>query len=142
MDPATNATRTVYDDLGWVVVKKEDGTSLSPEKLFPNRNQKLRVMLGVQSGQHSGGDGCIQRYWIATAYPGLAGAGVRYLSPGEIRNTSLCTTAAGSGVNAPDHKPQSRYGPAAAPGANGVQGQRGDCKGQIRVTDLGEEPKR
>ena len=41
--------------------------------------------------------------------------------------TKLCTSGAGTGVNDASHKPQPRYGDAAA--------GRGNCRDQIRVSD-------
>ena len=56
--------------------------------------------------QHSGNDQCIMRYFFANAYQSLANSSNYYLSAAGTENvgTSLCTSAAGTGVNA--SKPQ------------------------------------
>lgn len=83
---------------------------------------------GVEHGEGSGCDTCVMRYGMAECYPSLTDPKVRYVV--MERNTpgsTLCTSPAGTGINATGHKPQSRYG-AAAPG-------RGNCAGQICVND-------
>jgi len=125
-----------------IAVMREDGSAVSAGQLpIPDY-----MSIGVPHGQHSGADECLMRYWIAQAYPSQADPGVRYLSPGEIRGSILDNTSAGTGVNAspPEHEPQSRYGEAATPanGGRGVKDKRGNCKQQLRVNDLGPEPKR
>jgi hypothetical protein len=79
--------------------------------------------------QHSGNDQCIMRYFFANAYQSLANSANYYLSAAGTENvgTSLCTSPAGTGVNATSHKPQSRYGNAAA--------GRGSCANWVCVND-------
>ena len=79
--------------------------------------------------QHSGNDQCIMRYFFANAYQSLANSSNYYLSAAGTENvgTSLCTSAAGTGVNASSHKPQSRYGNAAS--------GRGACTSWVCVND-------
>lgn len=75
------------------------------------------------------------RYHLAKSYIGRGQPGVRIAEYKEpIGGTCLCSAAAGTGVNAPDHFPQSRYGAAAA--------GRGNCLHQIHVNDAVEAPGR
>ncbi len=93
--------------------------------------------LGRDNGQHSGAECCVMRYHNSKAYVLRAGAGpgVRYSRFVEpIGATCLCTSAAGSGVNAESHQPQSRYGPTLA--------GRGNCLHQLHVTDAIPAPSR
>jgi hypothetical protein len=88
----------------------------------------LRVWLGEKHGQHSGNEDCVMRYQCAKGYPGVFD--VRYLLriEGEIVGQKLCIDREGTGVNAPDRKPQPRYGNADA--------DRGACIDKICVNDL------
>jgi hypothetical protein len=96
--------------------------------------------IGVEHGQHSGDEQCPMRYQFAELYPakrlgvGPQGFGARqaetyYLVPqnSEEYGSIICTAPTGTGVNALSHKPQSRYGDAAA--------RRGNCLAQMCVND-------
>lgn len=127
-----------------ITLKREDGTVIKPRDLFPptttNRHGYERVFLGVPHGQHSGDEDCLMRYDCSWGYVSKADPNVRYLAD-ESTGMGLCVGTAGTGVNSPSHRPQSRYDSAASPGGN-IRMQRGKCKFQFRVNDLGEEPKR
>jgi hypothetical protein len=130
---------------GAITVKTEDGTAVDLAAMFPNpTNQTMRVWLGVEHGQHSGHEDCLMRYDCSFAYKSMADIAVRYLSNGERTGVGLCRATAGTGVNVAGRNPQSRYGSAAtaANGGPNVQADRGKCKTQLRVNDLGEEPHR
>lgn len=132
---------------GPITVKWEDGLPCTAASLFPNpasNNVLEDLQLGVPHGQHSGHADCLMRYWVAWGYPSLTDPSVRYLSPGEVRGVILCNTTAGTGINAADHKPQSRYRTAATPANGGawVKDDRGKCKDQLRVNDRDQEPER
>lgn len=89
-----------------------------------------KVALGVRQGQHSGCEDCVMRYDCAKGY--VVGD-LRYCTlfyGAEPVGQGYCVSPAGTGVNAPDHRPQCRYGDA-APG-------RGDCTSQLCVNDAYE----
>jgi hypothetical protein len=127
-----------------ITVKREDGTVVAAGGIFGGRRPEGFVSLGMPQGQHSGVENCLMRYDIAFAYPSVMQPNVRYLTGGEIVGTVLCTSRAGTGVNTPLRTPESRYGPAALKTNGGpeVLDDRGNCAGQLRVNDLGTEPKR
>jgi hypothetical protein len=131
-----------------ITVFKENGSEVSAAQFFPVGTlvgNGPEMQIGVEHGQHSGAEECLMRYWIADAYRSNSDPRIRYLSPGEIRGTNLCSTTAGTGINATNHRPQSRYGSAATPAnANSpwIKDNRGKCQDQLRVNDLGPEPKR
>jgi len=87
------------------------------------------VWLGMHQGQHSGYEDCVMRYCCSDAY----GSGlVRYYLQWfgwEPVGQNICTSPAGTGVNAPDRKPKSRYGDA------DEENRRGNCTDQICVND-------
>jgi hypothetical protein len=103
-----------------IIEENEDGVLKKPAVIDSN------VWIGVPGGQHSGDENCIMRYDNAEAYRSLANPNVRYLVD-EVPGFTLCTSGTGTGVNATDHSPQSRYG-------NATNG-RGNCKSQICVSD-------
>lgn len=130
---------------GAITVKTEDGSAVNLAAMFPDpTNQTCKVWLGAQHGQHSGHEDCLMRYDCSAGYKSLADPTVRYLSNGETTGTGLCRGSAGTGVNVAGRNPQPRYGDAATAGNGGpyVQADRGKCKTQLRVNDLGEEPHR
>ena len=96
----------------------------------------VTTRLGVANDPHTGDDSCVMRYDDARGYYSKdSPATVRYcFKPGEPAGTSLCTSAAGTGVNASDHAPQPRYGDAAA--------NRGNCRAQVLVNDNVAAPRR
>ncbi|MCE5237186.1 hypothetical protein LLH23_01675 [bacterium] len=109
-----------------VVVECEDGTPFRPLGV----GLGARITLGNQRGQHSGCESCVMRYSFADAAVPKIG-NVRYFltefGRQEEPGAGLCTTAVGTGVNAPSRSPRARYG-------NAAEG-RGNCADQIRVND-------
>ncbi len=89
----------------------------------------LQFYVGHPHAQHSGEEQCIMRYFFANAYPKEGDSSVYYISkPGtETEGSGLCISPAGTGINSPSHKPQSRYSDAAA--------GRGDCQNWVCVND-------
>jgi len=89
----------------------------------------LTFYIGRPQRQHSGNDQCIMRYFFANGYPSTANSSTFYLSAAgtEPVGTGLCSSAAGTGINAPSHQPQSRYSDAAA--------NRGGCQKWVCVND-------
>jgi hypothetical protein len=84
------------------------------------------VYVAKKGGQHSGEERCFMRYDTADAHVTAQNAAVRYFRlGGEVPGLELCATREGTGVNAADHQPESRYGPATL----------GNCQGQLRVND-------
>ncbi len=89
---------------------------------------QIEGQVGVQGGQHSGHQECIMRYYFADLYEMAGGKGFYRIAAGaEHIGFYLCRSPAGTGVNAPGHKPQSRHGPAGAGGGN--------CFGQLCPND-------
>jgi hypothetical protein len=97
-------------------------------------NHTLIVVKGQDQGQHSGADLCFMCYDNAQTYKFREDPSFRFWHFANPIGDSLCTKAAGSGVNEPGRFPQSRYGPARA--------GRGDCFHQILVTDAVVAPAR
>jgi hypothetical protein len=134
------ATVASWIGAGEVEVRYEDG--------YPVRAADIPsgeiLCMGQQHGQHSGDYGCVMRYDVSVAYPSLTEPNVRYLAiPKEKGGRGLCSDAQGTQYNDPNRRtPQPRYGNAAMTAGSGVKMSRGDCKHQIRVNDMGEEPKR
>ncbi len=95
---------------------------------------QLTFQLGMPGDTHGGDDSCVMRYDDARGYFSEADAHTIYLVDAEPAGYSLCTQGLGTGVNAPDRQPQSRYGPSA-------QG-RGNCRGQVLVNDNVQAPTR
>ena len=128
-----------------ITIKRENGSLVPAGRLFPDpaNESERETWIGVNQGQHSGNEGCLMRYDAGWAYVSAADPTVRYLVD-EAVSLFLCTSPAGTGVNAPGRAPQSRYGPAAtaANGGPGVRLDRGNCKHQIRINDKGQEPER
>ena len=87
-------------------------------------------MVGREHGVHSGDQDCVMRYYFAKFYDAKSAAEktVYLVTPGtEQIGLRLCQNGAGTGVNAPGHLPQSRYGSAA--------GDAGNCFEQICPND-------
>ena len=108
-----------------------DGTELTyggpPAGVFNADLGAFTVLIGGKGGQHSGQEDCIMRYPDGNAYEAASAADIRFIpdSAQWTKRGSLCTSPTGTGVNAADHPPQSRYGNA----------PKGKCKGQIVVND-------
>jgi len=89
--------------------------------------------VGAEHGQHSGNEQCPMRYTYAMVYKARGalarGDETYYLVPQKSEDIGvvICESDKGTGVNGPNHKPQSRYGDATF----GV----GKCKKQICVND-------
>lgn len=89
----------------------------------------ISIWQGAAAGQHSGNEDCVMRYDCSNAY--YKGPNARYCmiwTAKEPVGEALCTSAAGTGVNAPGRAPACRYGDAAA--------DRGDCIDKFCVNDL------
>lgn len=89
----------------------------------------LQGAVGVAHGEHSGDQDCLMRYYFAKFYEATARKETLYLAtPGTERiGIDVCHSGTGTGINAANHKPQSRYGNAAA--------GEGDCFSQICPND-------
>ncbi|MDP3069290.1 MAG: hypothetical protein Q8N18_03330 [Opitutaceae bacterium] len=90
---------------------------------------RRQFVVGEWQGQSSGDSGCVIRYYFSTIYQqqGDPFAYYRVAPQSEPIGHGICRSADGTGINARDRSPQSRYGPAAA--------NRGNCLGQICVND-------
>lgn len=88
-------------------------------------------IVGMDQGEHSGAEDCLMRYYFAKYYvskkPATIGDKQYYLigQGSEHTGIQICHDQTGTGVNAPGHKPQSRYGDAG----------NGDCFSQICPND-------
>jgi hypothetical protein len=89
----------------------------------------IRLMVGHPHREFSGNDQCVMRYFFAQVYPSASASDTYYLVPAgtEPLGSMICDSAAGTGVNDPNRKPQARYFDA-APG-------RGGCQFWICVSD-------
>lgn len=104
------------------------GDALPAHFTWDEVQQGWILWLGGKGSVFSGDQECLQRYYDKQAYQSdMEPSRVRYI-PDEgqwkMRNR-LCESSRGTGVNEPDHAPQSRYGDASM----------GNCKGQIVVND-------
>lgn len=92
-------------------------------------HQPMQVVLAVPGGAFSGDQACIMRYAgpHAFVFPDHRSTRRCFIAhdADEAWGLGLCTSAAGTGVNAPDRAPAPRYGAAT----------RGNCAGQLRVSD-------
>lgn len=83
---------------------------------------KVYATIGKMGQADSGNELCLMRYYFANAYPVPGRENTYYLvRPGPDANRAgreLCKSPAGTGQNAPDHKPMSRFGDS-APGRGG-----------------------
>jgi len=88
---------------------------------------KEHFLVGMPGDEHSGDDRCVMRYYFADIYPALGRDDLFYYVPAgtEPAGLGLCTEARGTGVNDPDHEPQSRYGDAT----------NGACAESVHVSD-------
>jgi hypothetical protein len=105
--------------------KREDG---APAGSLTVGVERWRLYVGGERSMWSGDQECLMRYYDKQAYLSKAEPGrVRYL-PDKAQwkaRTRLCEDARGTGVNAPGHPPQPRYGDAVA----------GKCRQQLVVND-------
>jgi hypothetical protein len=118
----------------------ENGKPVDPVYLFdvdPRSGAKLpneRWWVGGPHGQHSGVEDCPMRYDIATTVA-TTQPDTRYrLWDKEKVGFLFCSSARGTGVNAPDQKPEPRYGDA----DKGL----GNCIRQFSINDawIGQVP--
>lgn len=120
------------------ILREADGAEVLPGPATPGFQWDARLggYLTYEAhpgGETSGDDTCLMRYGEKGVYLSRADPGsVRYLpdGPGWRARTSLCGSAAGTGVNAPGHAPQPRAGAAT----------HGDCRRQLVVSDRYRPP--
>jgi hypothetical protein len=97
-------------------------------KRFENKGTK--IWLGEVGGQHSGVEDCLMRYTNSAGYRSKTDDSIRYYpDESEMAGTLVCTSANGTGVNAP---PLSRY----------LDAKVGNCAAQILVNDRIPAPTR
>jgi len=117
--------------VGPIRLRTENNTDLTASWIEQLRQAEAgsgwEMSLGKPGGQHSGFENCVMRYDCAQTYAGKTDPLLRYYGFDEPVGGAMCTSPEGTGVNAADHPPQSRYG-------NTTAG-RGDCLHQIHVTD-------
>jgi len=116
-------------------VLNEDGTDATADVIINITglvNGSL-TWIGTKNGQHSGFENCVMRYDNSRTYIADADATIRYKVREPVGHAS-CSNPAGTGVNEPGRRPQSRYKEAAA--------GRGDCQHQLLVTDAVTAPQR
>ena len=91
----------------------------------------INGIVGVDHGEHSGAEDCLMRYYFAKYYeskkPATIGDKQYYLIGEGTEHTGIqtCHDKTGTGVNAPGHRPQSRYSDAG----------NGDCFSAICPND-------
>lgn len=79
----------------------------------------IKGIVGVERGEHSGTEDCLMRYYFAKFYESKQAPAIGkkqyYLVDKETERIGMeiCHDKTGTGVNAPGHKPQPRYGDAA-----------------------------
>jgi len=131
-----NGEEEVLSKPSRVLVRREDGQKVTEADLpiLKDPDAAMKLYLARQGGTHSGDEHCVMRYAAAQAYVPAGKPKVRYFVADKNREEAgmgLCDSPAGTGVNAPDHKPWPRYGNATI----------GNCKGQIRVKDVPRKEK-
>ncbi len=119
--PDKGVPRVVYNE------EKPDEAYVPSDPFWATPHE---IGLGNKQGQHSGYEDCVMRYSRADAYTVGDERYCLIWFGGERAGQNVCTSPAGTGVNAPDHRPRCRYGDA----ADG----RGDCIDKICVNDLYE----
>lgn len=91
----------------------------------------LNGVVGIEHGEHSGAEYCLMRYYFAKFYeskqaPAMGDKQYYLIEPGTERiGMEICRDKTGTGVNAPGHKPQPRFGDSEA----------GNCFEQICPND-------
>lgn len=125
-DPGARASRFAYygkDAHYWRESDLFDRTVYSGSKF------DLTVVIGKIGEADSGNELCLMRYYFANAYPVKGKQDTYYLvRPNANRaGREVCKTPAGTGANAPGHKPQPRFGDSAR--------GRGNCFNQICPND-------
>jgi len=123
---------------------KRNGASYNPLFSTPEKYADFQIeilgvfcfmhingIVGIDHGEHSGAEDCLMRYYFAKYYeskkPATIGNKQYYLIGEGTEHTGMeiCHDKTGTGVNAPGHKPQSRYSDAA----------HGDCASHICPND-------
>ncbi len=104
--------------------RAEDSLRGSMEHIYEQKG-----IVGMEHAEHSGDQDCVMRYYFARFYEAKSAKNTLYIvAPGTERiGIDICHAGTGTGINAPSHKPQSRYGNAAA--------GEGDCFSQICPND-------
>ena len=104
-------------------------TPITPQDPIFKGVTRITVALKFQHGTNSGVEDCIMRYDNGQAYKGADGNYYLLLDwekqYSELTGITLCKSKTGTGVNARDHKPRSRYGDAT----------NGNCQAQVCVND-------
>jgi hypothetical protein len=88
---------------------------------------QYRLIIGGNKSPMTGDQECLLRYADKQAFFSARDPKARYI-PDKAQwkmRTRLCDSKDGTGVNAPGHQPQPRYGPAI----------EGNCKAQLVVSD-------
>ncbi|MEW5975607.1 MAG: hypothetical protein AB1898_07355 [Acidobacteriota bacterium] len=144
-----NGNLQIFEDGSPITVLREDLTSITVPStdltlptigsIFPQYSSGQRealILLGTQSGQHSGNEDCWMKYDIADAYAYLKRPADTRIWPSylEPKGMMLCNSRDGVRSNHTLHKPHSRYGSAAP--------KRGYCIHQIVVSDRWESKSR
>lgn len=132
-DSDSGKVEEVPDGCATVQLLRESGAPHRNGDPFPGNFAWNRALGGwvtylvEANGVTSGDDACLLRYTEKGTYRAKGQPSVRYIPEPRDRNsrTHLCSSAKGTGVNAADHKPQSRYGDA----------KRGSCARQVVVND-------
>ena len=106
----------------------------TPANFMFSVGKPTKITIGVANDPHTGDDNCVMRYDDADAHYVNGNPNGVYYTPGEHAGFGLCTSGAGTGINASDWEPQPRYGDAAS--------GRGNCTGQILVNDAVPAPRR
>ena len=78
-------------------------------------------IVGVENGADSGDQDCVMRYYFAEFYEAKNAKGktlYKVTSGTERIGIDICHSGKGTGINAPSHEPQSRYGDAASDAGN------------------------
>jgi hypothetical protein len=143
LDEKTGVDRakTMWDKLSTSIPASCGGVNaLYSPSLFSNQCQgaaqgalsifgQINLYIGLPHAEHSGSDQCVMRYFFASTYPAVNNPSVYYvIAPGsEPLGRGLCSSATGTGVNAPGRQPQPRYLDAAP--------NRGACRAWLCVND-------
>ncbi len=115
------------NNLPWMDTPEKKAEADLADMAAPYITQK--GIIGIDHGAHSGDQDCVMRYYFANFYEATGRKDALYVvTPGTERiGIDICHAGTGTGINAAGHRPQSRYGNAAA--------GEGDCFSQICPND-------